>query len=238
MGFAAARRLLRRGLAVGLTGRREDRLVKAQAALLSEIPSGLVHIHAADAGDFDQAATSVASLAALVGAPDVFVDCAGIFEPVDVLDLDESSWAATMNTTLNSCLYPTVAAARLMKAREKGRIVLIGSTSAVLSEPGTAAYCAAKAAIHSLVRSLCVDLSRFGIQANAVAPGWVHTELNDEFVSNADPAALATINPLGRVGLPDEIANVIEYLGLDAPDYLTGATIVVDGGQTGYAPLL
>lgn len=238
MGFASARRLMRRGLDVGLTGRRESKLGEARDALLGEFPDRRVAVYAADASDEAQAAASIAWLAAELGAPDVFIDCAGSFEPVDFTDMDVASWAGTMNTTLNSCVYPTVAATKLMKQRGTGRVIFIGSTSGVVSEPGTAHYCAAKAAVHSLTRSLCVDLTQYGILTNAVAPGWVHTEMVDEFITNADPESFARLNPAGRVGLPDEIANVVEYLSLDSPEYLNGAVIMVDGGQTTAAPVI
>ena len=103
-----------------------------------------------------------------------------------------------------------------------GRIIPVSSVSAALSELLSAHYSAAKAAVSSLVRSMAVDLSRHGIQANAVAPGWIHTEMVDDFVRDASPESLARINLLGRVGAPDEVANVVEYLALDAPPYMTG----------------
>jgi NAD(P)-dependent dehydrogenase (short-subunit alcohol dehydrogenase family) len=119
-----------------------------------------------------------------------------------------------------------------------GRFVLISSINAPLSEPESAHYSAAKAAVSSLARSMAVDLAKHDIQVNAVAPGWVHTAMVDEFVENATPETLKQLNILARVGQPDELANVIEYLLLDAPDYLNGATIFVDGGQTAMAPLI
>ncbi|HTW21556.1 MAG TPA: SDR family oxidoreductase [Mycobacteriales bacterium] len=238
IGYAAARRFLGRGLDVGRSGRRPERLADAQRVLAEEFPERRVEAAAADAGVEQEAHRSMAELVAAIGVPRAFVNCAGTFEAVDFVDLTEQSWRGTMQTTLDSCVYPTAAIARLMKERGSGRIILIGSTSGVLSEPGTAPYCAAKAAIHSLVRSLTVDLAGAGIQSNAVAPGWVHTELNDDFVSSADPKSLASINPMGRIGQADEVANLVEYLGLDAPDYLCGATLIIDGGQTGFAPLI
>lgn len=238
MGFASARRLARRGLPIGLTGRREQKLTEAREALSKEFPEIRVAVYAADASDEAQAAASIAALVAEVGTPQVFVDCAGSFEPVDFTDMTAQEWAGTMNTTMNSCVYPTVAATRMMKERGRGRVIFIGSTSGLVSEPGTAHYCAAKAAVHSLTKSLCVDLSQFGIQTNAVAPGWVHTEMVDEFISNADPEMLKRLSPMGRVGQPDEVANVVEYLALDAPDYLNGAIIMIDGGQTSAAPVI
>ena len=125
-----------------------------------------------------------------------------------------------------------------MAERKSGRMVLIASTNSIVSEAGSAHYSAAKAAASSLARSLCVDLAPHGIRVNAVAPGWIHTSMVDEFVQSATPETLRDINPLGRVGKPGEVANLIEYLALDAPDYLTGATILIDGGQTAVAPLI
>ena len=117
-------------------------------------------------------------------------------------------------------------------------MVLISSVSSRLSEEGTADYSAAKAAVSSLARSMAVDLASASIRVNAVSPGWIHTEMVEDFVSNVTPEALKTINPLGRIGRPKEVAQVVSFLALDAPDYLTGATIFVDGGQTAMAPLL
>jgi NAD(P)-dependent dehydrogenase (short-subunit alcohol dehydrogenase family) len=118
-----------------------------------------------------------------------------------------------------------------------GRVVLISSINSPLSEPESAHYSAAKAAVSSLARSMAVDLSAHGIQVNAIAPGWVHTAMVDDFVRNASPESLQRLNILGRVGQADEIANAIEYLTVDAPTYLTGTTLFVDGGQTAMAPL-
>jgi 3-oxoacyl-[acyl-carrier protein] reductase len=89
----------------------------------------------------------------------------------------------------------------------------------------------------SLARSLAVDLARDQIAANVVAPGWVHTAMTDVWLAEATPEQVTRLNPLGRLGRPEEIANVITYLAGDAPLFLTGATMFVDGGQTAVAPL-
>lgn len=238
IGMATATRLLDRGLSVGLSGRREPVLQQAREQLLKEHPEATVEVHAADSADEAQAHEMVGALAERLGPPAAFVDCAGIYEPCDFLQLTTERWRATIGTTLDSAVYPAVAAARLMAEAGSGRIVLIASTNSVVSEESSAAYSAAKAAVSSLARSLCIDLAPRGIRVNAVAPGWVHTSMVDDFVQNASAEALARINPLGRVGKPDEIANLIEYLVLDAPDYLTGSTIFIDGGQTAMAPLI
>src|SRR5947199_3162628 len=173
---------------------------------------------------------------AAFGRVGVLVNCAGIYEPAHFLDLDETSWQRTMRATLDAQLYPSVAVARAMTGGGGGRIVLVSSINAPLSEPESTHYSAAKAAVSSLARSIAVDVADKNIQANAVAPGWVHTAMVDDFVQHASDESLRRLNMLGRVGQPDEIANVIEYLSFDAPAYLTGATIFVDGGQTAMAP--
>ena len=237
IGYAAALRLAGRGFAVALAGRRESVLGDAAERLRSEAPGAEVAIVAGDGGLEEEALHIVATAADSLGGLDVLVNCAGIYEPVHFLELTGETWRRTMSATLDAQLYVSVAAARRLAASGGGRIVLVSSINSPLSEPQSAHYSAAKAAVSSLVRSMAVDLSAHGIQANAIAPGWVHTSMVDDFVRSASPESLQRINILGRVGRADEIANTIEYLAVDAPDYLTGATVFVDGGQTAMAPL-
>jgi NAD(P)-dependent dehydrogenase (short-subunit alcohol dehydrogenase family) len=238
IGLATAERLVARGVAVGLSGRRESILDQAREALLKKEPGAVVEVYAADSAVESEAHEMVRALAGRLGPPGVLVACAGIYEPCDFLRMTAREWRETLSTTLDSTVYPAVAAGQLMAERKSGRMVLIASTNSIVSEAGSAHYSAAKAAASSLARSLCVDLAPHGIRVNAVAPGWIHTSMVDEFVQSATPETLRDINPLGRVGKPGEVANLIEYLALDAPDYLTGATILIDGGQTAVAPLI
>jgi NAD(P)-dependent dehydrogenase (short-subunit alcohol dehydrogenase family) len=237
IGYAAAVRLARRGYAVVLAGRRGDVLDEAAARFRSAVDGAFVETVAGDGGVEADAERMVRATVDAFGGLDVLVNCAGIYDPVHFLDLTEETWRRTMSATLDAQLYVSVAAARRMAEAGRGRIVLISSINSPLSEPESAHYSAAKAAVSSLVRSMAVDLSARGIQANAIAPGWVHTAMVDDFVREASAESLQRINILGRVGTPDEIANTIEYLAVDAPDYLTGATVFVDGGQTAMAPL-
>lgn len=238
IGYATAERLARRGVAVGLAGRREEVLREARNQLLKEVEGATVEIGPGDAGVEADAHAMVNSIVERLGGLDLCVNCAGTYEPVDFLDMGEQSWRRTMASTLDAVTYPSVAAARAMACNGGGRFVLISSINAPLSEPESAHYSAAKAGVSSLARSMAVDLAKHAIQVNAVAPGWVHTAMVDEFVQNATPETLKQLNILARVGRPDELANVIEHLLLDAPEYLNGATIFVDGGQTAMAPLI
>jgi len=238
IGFAAAERLVARGLRVTLAGRREAVLADAQRRLSAVNSDARVSIVAGDAGDENEARAIVAAAVEHLGRIDFCVNCAGIYEPVHILNMDADSWRRTLSATLDAIAYVAVAAAREMVKTGGGRFVLISSISDPLSEWEAAHYSAAKAGVSSLARSLAVDLASQNVVANAVAPGWVRTAMVDEFVQHATPEALSRVNALRRVGEPDEVANLIEYLGLDAPTYLTGATIFIDGGQTAFAPLI
>jgi NAD(P)-dependent dehydrogenase (short-subunit alcohol dehydrogenase family) len=238
IGYATAERLIHRGCAIALSGRRESVLAEAAGRLRALAADAQVETIAADGGVEADAKRMVDRTVDTFGGLTVLVNGAGIYEPVHFLDLTEENWRRTMSTTLDAQLYPSVAAAHRMAKTGGGRIILISSINSPLSEPESTHYSAAKAAVSSLARSIAVDVADRGIQANAVAPGWIHTAMVDDFVKQATPESLRRLNILGRVGDPDEVANVVEYLALDAPAYLTGTTIFVDGGQTAMAPLI
>ena len=238
IGYATAHRLLARGVAVTISGRREAVLAEAQRSLIDVHPDGSLAIVVGDCSQAEEANRVVETALAESGRLDICINCAGIYEPVHVLQMDAPAWRRTMDANLEAAIYPSLAAARVMAAAKGGRFILLASTSAPLSEPEALHYSAGKAAVESIARSLAVDLAAYGVTANAVAPGWIHTDMSDDFVRNATPESLANINILGRVGQPDEVANLIEYLALDAPTYLNAATIFIDGGQTAMAPLI
>lgn len=238
IGYATAERLLRRGVAVMLSGRREEKLQEAEQKLTAEIDGAKVAISAGDSSVEAEAQRIVADTVQAFGGLNICVNCAGTYEPVDFLDMDQKAWQQTVGPSLDAMLFPCVAAAKVMADNDGGRFVLISSINSPNSEPESAHYSAAKAAVSSLARSMAVDLAKHNITVNAVAPGWVATDMVGDFVENATPESLKQLNILARVGEPDELGNVIEYLVLDAPEYLDGATIFVDGGQTAMAPLI
>jgi NAD(P)-dependent dehydrogenase (short-subunit alcohol dehydrogenase family) len=232
MGYASAERLAGRGVKLVLSGRRESVLAEAQHKIKGLHPTAAVEILAGDAGTERVSQAMVGAAIEHYGHLDILVGAAGIFEIVDFPDLDENSWRRTITATLDAMAFPAISAVREMKKVGGGNIVLISSSNTVTSEPEVAAYNAAKAAIGGLVRSIVVDCTKHGIQANAVAPGWVYTPMVASYIDKGEPGMMNRINPLGRAGDADEIGNVVEYLALDAPRYLTGSTIFVDGGQT------
>jgi NAD(P)-dependent dehydrogenase (short-subunit alcohol dehydrogenase family) len=230
IGLACARRLTGRGVAVMLTGRRADRLELAAGEIQRAGAGVRIAWRSADAGVFDQAEATVAATVERFGRIDIVVNAAGIYVPCAFHELTAEAWRETMSSTLDSMAYVSIAATRRMVEQRSGRVILISSIDDRISEPFAAPYNAAKSATSSLVRSMALDLAPFNIQAHAVAPGLVDTDMG--WVDQLTPEDLRWSNPLARAGTPDEIAGVVTYLALDAPGFLTGEVIFVDGGKT------
>jgi NAD(P)-dependent dehydrogenase (short-subunit alcohol dehydrogenase family) len=237
IGFATAVRLNRAGYAVTIVGRRPDVLSSAAAAIARDGGGPPVSTEAADLAEADAAAIVVDRHVARLGGIDALVCCAGAYQLADVRKVTAGTWNATADVHVRAAVLACGAAARHMASAGRGRLVLLSSVNGFHSEPHSVAYSAAKAAIVSIVRSLAVDLGGTGVTANAVAPGWVTTPMTEEYLSTATVEQLQRVNALGRAGTAEEIAGVISYLVLDAPEFLTGATIAVDGGQTAMAPM-
>lgn len=232
LGRATAKALAEAGFKVAIGGRRAEVCEATAAELRSEVPGATVSAYHVDVADAQAVEQLVAGVISDLGGLDVLVAAAGIYEPVPYLDMTSDIWDRTMNVVLRGAMLCSVAAARHMRDHGGGRIVLISSVSGSMSEPDSAHYNAAKAGILSLARSMAVDISRFGITANAVIPGWMRTPMTEEYIAQASPEELRRFNVLGRPADPSEVAGLIRYLATDASPYLMGAALFVDGGHT------
>lgn len=236
IGLACAQALAAAGWDVAISGRRTAVLEEAAASMRGEHPGVEVATFPADMGDGEQARALVADAIERFGRLDGLVCSAGAYESRPFDEMTDESWDAIVNVLLRGTAICSMEAARHMAERGAGRIVLIGSVSGFLSEPRSAHYAASKAGMHSLARSITVDLGERGVIANAVASGFVATPMTRGLTEHPDQAmvqgVLARLNPLRRAGRPEELGEVVRYLIADAPDYLAGATITVDGGQT------
>lgn len=188
--------------------------------------------------DFEKTNTPEKVIAEVIkkeGKLDVLVNNAGIMQEGFAEDTSLQSWEKTLTVNLTApFLLIKHGIPHLRKTQ--GAIVNIGSIEGLGSNPQHASYCASKAGLHGLTRAIAVDHGNEGIRCNAVAPGWIDTPLNVDFVeSMPDPEAfkkdIGSIHPLGRTGKPEEIAELVGWLSSDASSFLTGQIITADGGR-------
>lgn len=226
IGFAIARKLAQKGLAVCITGASER--IHLRAGEL-RAQGHNVTSHVADLTKADE----VLRLRKLVGPVDVLINNAGMGSTVtpavqrDFLALSEADWDIGIDVTLKTAFLVTRAFLGSMVESRLGRIVNIASvTGPLVSNPGEAAYSAAKAGMVGLTHALALEVASRGVTVNAVAPGWIETGSSTE-----DERIAARHTPPGRAGTPDEVAAAAAFLASAEASYINGAMLVVDGGN-------
>ena len=174
------------------------------------------------------------------GRLDVLVNNAGVMLEDSVNQMSLNDWNHTLAVNLTTPFLLIKNALPHLKAGSS--IINIGSIEGLGSNPKHAAYCASKAGLHALTRAVAVDHGPQGIRCNAVAPGWIDTELNEDFIeSMEDPTAfraeIGRIHPLRRTGKPEEVAALVTWLASDDAAFVTGQIYTVDGGRLAQLPL-
>lgn len=176
---------------------------------------------------------AVAACVEHAGRLDIMIAHAGIAEETPLLDVTDEAWQRVFDVNVTGVFLCVQEAGRAMRSSGGGTIVVTASTNATQVEENLVPYSASKGAVVTFVRAAALDLARFGIRINAVAPGVVNTRIAEWVINDPilGPAYLKKI-PLGRFGQPVDIARAVAFLAGDASEYIVGQTIILDGGQT------
>jgi 3-oxoacyl-[acyl-carrier protein] reductase len=183
----------------------------------------------ADLADPAAAAALVERTVAELGGVDIVVNNAGITRDNLAVRISDADWDAVIAVDLSAAFRVCRAALRPMLRRREGRIINISSVAGVVGNPGQANYSAAKAGLIGLTKALCREVGSRGITVNAVAPGFIATDMTTALSGDLLEAATATV-PLRRLGSPDEVAAAVRFLALPEAAYITGHVLHVDGG--------
>jgi 3-oxoacyl-[acyl-carrier protein] reductase len=219
----------RLGARVAVAYVRDDKAAREVVAEVEAAGSSAIALQA-DLAQDGEAERLVAAAEKALGPLDVLVANHGIWKRAPIDTMTPAQWDEMVRINLASVRALCSEAARRMAARGAGTIVLVASTAGQRGEPYHAHYAAAKGGVIALARSLGSELGPRGIRVNAVAPGWVMTDMSRAAIEGAEGAAIRRAIPLGRPGTPEEIAGPVAFLASDLAGYLHGEVLQVNGG--------
>jgi 3-oxoacyl-[acyl-carrier protein] reductase len=227
MGAACARRLAASGLRMVLFDLRQEPL-DALAAELSAAGGGVVTVR----GDVRSPQPSVDAALSSFGRLDVLVNAAGVLYGGSALDVGEDEWDLVLDVNLKGAFLISQCAARPMLDQGWGRIIHFSSTAGKTNSTlGGAHYTASKHGVLGIVRSMAVEFAPRGVTVNAVCPGLIDTEMVRASISPERAARIAATFPAGRLGRPEEVADLVAFLAGEGSAYITGAALDINGGD-------
>ena len=192
-----------------------------------------ISVYRFDVADFDQCAESVSRIETDLGAVGILVNNAGITRDGTLHRMDFEQWNAVLQTNLSSCYNMCRNVIDGMRDRGFGRIVNIGSVNGQAGQYGQVNYAAAKSGIHGFTKALALEGAAKGVTVNAIAPGYVDTDMVRAVPEKVLEKIIATI-PVGRLGYASDIARAVQFLVADDATFITGSTLSINGGQHMY----
>jgi len=233
IGRAISNEFAARGYDLAVTGRDLESIKRVVAEISAAYPKVRVIGLRLDVTDSESAAAAVAACVSQLGGLTVLVNNAGIIARGPAEDLDDDAWNRVLDTDLSGAFRCARAAFEPLCA-SRGSIVNVTSIAATVGLSGRVAYTASKAGVNGLTRTLALEWASYGIRVNTVAPGWTRTEMVASGISNGqlDEGRLLSRIPLARLARPEEIAHGVVFLASDEASYITGQTLVIDGGLT------
>jgi len=236
IGKATCLRLAREGAAVCVNYYADTEAESAMAVVEAIEAAGTRGIAVqADVGDEKAVAAMVAATAAALGGLDLLVNNAGIESKIPLLEMSETDWSRVIRTNLTGAFLCLRESAKLMAANGGGVIVNMSSVHELIPWPGFAHYCATKGGLKLLMETAAKEFAECGIRFCNIAPGAIATPINDAVLDDAAAKhAVEAEIPLGHFGTADQIAAAVAWAASDQASYVTGTTIVVDGGMSLY----
>ena len=229
IGRAVAIELAKEGAAVAINYAGNKAAAEEVQSIITQM-GGKAMIIQADVSDEKSAMQMVEEVIAQLGGIDILVNNAGITRDGLFIRMKEEDWNAVINTNLTGIFNCTKVAAKYMMKKRSGSIINMSSVSGIMGNAGQTNYAAAKAGVIGFTKSLAREMASRGITVNAVAPGFIATDMTAAMPEKAQEHVLTSI-PLGKMGKPEDIANAVLFLASDKASYITGQVIHVDGGM-------
>ncbi|MFH1276435.1 MAG: 3-oxoacyl-ACP reductase family protein [Candidatus Woesearchaeota archaeon] len=230
IGYATAVEMAKEGANVVIAGVDFKECESACKAITKKYKSKTLAVHC-DVSKKEQVNTLIAQTLAKFKKIDILVNNAGVVRQKPLLEKSEEDWDFTLDINLKGVFLCTQAAARQMVKQKSGKIVSIASIAGFVGFENIADYCASKGGIINMTKEIALELAKFNINVNAIAPGIIKTKMTEGMLKDKKQSAgLLAMTPLGRVGKPEEIGKAAVFLASNDSDFITGHTLVVDGG--------
>ncbi len=224
IGMATAKQLAEAGAHVAVLDLDESGIESAEA----ELPGGRAFV--TDVCDVEQATKTLEAVEAEMGPIGVLVNNAGVTRDNLLVRMKDAEWDLVLNVNLRGTFNMTRAVSRSMLKQRSGAIINLASVVGVMGNAGQANYASAKAGIIGFTKAVAKELAPRGVRVNAVAPGFIDTQMTANLPEKAKELLMSQI-PMGKLGMPEDVASVIRFLAGPASSYVTGQVIVVDGGM-------